>query len=368
METNVIVEYTYKNEYRIEGIKNKFNFFEELNKDDDNEKESENEAKENFRCLISDEPLVEPIITMPCGHKFNYIPLLCDAVSFMSLNVKMYNSSGTNMGFKYCLRCPYCRAVSKELLPFYYLDNENIIYLPEIHYNPELQNIEYMSDDSKNEVKEPELEKYYRCEFMYDNPYYDPEKGESCTNCPSLRCGSVYYHHTKTVVRIYNKDKSNHRIVYKNVLKKYCSHHRKSSLHSTSIQKNEVLVEKKTLSLVKQEINPEPNPEPEPEPEPNPHPQPQVKHSHSELKAIQKAVISLTKSESEKTQEDIEKKEEYKKLLDTFNILEHPKYNCIEIIKKGTRKGDTCNCTIHKYFMCYRHYKDYLKNSNSVTG
>ena len=37
---------------------------------------------ESKTCLITGEPLTEPIVELNCGHKFNYLPLYKDVLNF----------------------------------------------------------------------------------------------------------------------------------------------------------------------------------------------------------------------------------------------------------------------------------------------
>jgi len=372
------VVYTYKNQYKVNGIDN-FDFFNELNKEENEENtvvnDEDYEKKQNFRCLISNEPLVEPIITMPCGHKFNYIPLVRDAVSFVLLSVRLSGSSYSYLktdSMKYSLRCPYCRVVVKRLLPYYKI--EDFVYLHQVHINPEFQCLDY--DVATSGV--PEFDKYYRCEFIYENPYYNKNMPDSFTNCPSLRCGSSYCHE-KTYVKLYtNKEKTEQKICRKNVLKKYCSYHMKnmknslkndsSAISAISVKSKEnesnksdfinvssliksenVIVDKdnKEGTVFKEGVVLEED----------------KKYSPSELKKIQTAYISIKKKDSEKTPEDWEKQGEYAKILNGVSLVSLMNYDCIEVMKKGKRKGEMCSRPVYLDFMCKRHYRDYLKKT-----
>lgn len=88
--------------------KSKSLFLELLNDssdDDDDEKEL---------CLISYKPLVYNNITLSCGHKFNYEPLLKEVITQKTnrnpLNVTILSLNE--------LQCPYCRNKQSKLLPF----------------------------------------------------------------------------------------------------------------------------------------------------------------------------------------------------------------------------------------------------------
>ena len=74
---------------------------------------SEKKTNENL-CLITNEKLTESCITLPCGHKFNYLPLfkeICkqkDGLNGLEINKLRY----------FQIKCPYCRKIVDNLLPF----------------------------------------------------------------------------------------------------------------------------------------------------------------------------------------------------------------------------------------------------------
>jgi hypothetical protein len=114
------------------------------------------EDKPIDRCLISDEVLRKDHITLKCGHKFNYVPLFKEVLfqkcSMLPKNVSskivttyiknspqsnistvMYNSSynleTTKVSYNE-IKCPYCRSLTPQLLPYYpYPDVSKIKYV-----------------------------------------------------------------------------------------------------------------------------------------------------------------------------------------------------------------------------------------------
>ena len=110
-------------------IEDNIDFFNELYKSISNEesngkkKQEENEQeqkeqkeqKEQVLCLISNMPLIEHFITMECGHKFNYIPLYNDILN----HKKKFNTMENKILKTIEIRCPYCRKVQQNLLPYY---------------------------------------------------------------------------------------------------------------------------------------------------------------------------------------------------------------------------------------------------------
>ena len=77
--------------------------------------EENNKTKELILCLISNMPLTENFVQMNCGHKFNYIPLYNDILNHKKKFNIMEHQSLKNIE----IRCPYCRKVQQELLPYH---------------------------------------------------------------------------------------------------------------------------------------------------------------------------------------------------------------------------------------------------------
>jgi hypothetical protein len=76
--------------------------------------ESDNSSKDSETCLITNEELKDKFVTMECGHKFNYIPLINEL-----LNQKKPNHLEVTKVKKFCLKCPYCRSIQNGVLPYY---------------------------------------------------------------------------------------------------------------------------------------------------------------------------------------------------------------------------------------------------------
>lgn len=77
--------------------------------------DEETEDELNNRCLITHDALLPDFVTLECGHKFNYDPLLQD--------LHKHKSAFNPMEFrplrKNEIRCPFCRNVQETLLPWY---------------------------------------------------------------------------------------------------------------------------------------------------------------------------------------------------------------------------------------------------------
>ena len=73
------------------------------------------------KCLISNEPLSDYYITLPCNHKFNYLPLLNACIENNKVQYKRNLQLRT--------KCPYCKRRYKECLPY------NPLLEKKRHYN-----------------------------------------------------------------------------------------------------------------------------------------------------------------------------------------------------------------------------------------
>lgn len=74
-------------------------------------------------CLISGLPLTDGYILLPCNHHFNYYYLYCE----IQKQKKNNNLETKKLNYKQ-IKCPYCREVHNNLLPYYNLPNIKKIY------------------------------------------------------------------------------------------------------------------------------------------------------------------------------------------------------------------------------------------------
>ena len=99
-------------------------------------------------CLITQQHLDEKYITLKCGHTFNYIPLYNDIYNYnFSLNINTHYQET-----KIFIKCPYCRSIHNELLPFY----------------SELQ-IPYVYGINTNDKRYKLIKDYKTNSFIYEN-------------------------------------------------------------------------------------------------------------------------------------------------------------------------------------------------------
>jgi|LauGreSuBDMM15SN_2_FD.fasta_scaffold14828_2 hypothetical protein len=104
-------------------IEDNIDFFKELNssKQEHEDKISENKISEDKvienleRCSITGDPLSGNIITLKCGHKFNYEAIFQDVYQ---QKLKTNDSERQRVHIK-CIRCPYCRTIHPQLLPYF---------------------------------------------------------------------------------------------------------------------------------------------------------------------------------------------------------------------------------------------------------
>lgn len=94
--------------YKIEG---NLNFYDELYKSLD----ENNALDEKDLCLITNTPLTENYVTLECNHKFNYVAIYNDILN----HKKKFNSLEAKHLKTGQIRCPYCRNIQNNLLPYY---------------------------------------------------------------------------------------------------------------------------------------------------------------------------------------------------------------------------------------------------------
>lgn len=71
-------------------------------------------------CLITNEPLGEESIKLDCGHSYNYDPLMKEIIK----QKRAINSLETQRLASREIKCPYCRTVQKNVLPYRQCDEK----------------------------------------------------------------------------------------------------------------------------------------------------------------------------------------------------------------------------------------------------
>ena len=233
--------------YQLEG---NINFYEELFKSLDNDSDDEDSL-----CLISGLPLTNNMVCLECKHKFNYEPLYKE-ICKQKLVYKTYTidtlTKQLALKFKescldYFIKCPYCRNIQFNILPYYEdLGHEKIygvnsldktlpsalVKIGSSHYHPAYSGPYYGSDD-------------YTI-LMFGTLF---KKGQCCENIAELcLCNSKY------VGTIPNTNLSYCKYHYKNGLRKFKLSEKKKIADEKNKQKEvlnkqkeEVLNERKKL-------------------------------------------------------------------------------------------------------------------------
>lgn len=100
--------------YEIEGNIDFYSaIYEDGTKNNIEKQDQEQDTPENI-CLITGDPLVQHYQILQCGHKFNYIPL------YLYVKQSKYKFNYLeHIPLKVTqIKCPYCRNVQNELLPY----------------------------------------------------------------------------------------------------------------------------------------------------------------------------------------------------------------------------------------------------------
>ena len=71
------------------------------------------------RCKITDNKLEDNFIELSCGHKFNYIPLY-NEIKYQKTNKYAISYDYTKLCINQ-IKCPYCRTITNNLLPYFNL-------------------------------------------------------------------------------------------------------------------------------------------------------------------------------------------------------------------------------------------------------
>ena len=157
----------------------------------------------NDKCLISQEPLYNNYIRLECGHKFNYLALYDEIVKQKTVYNRL---EVTNLKVSE-MKCPYCRSITKKLLP--YINYENVKQIKGVNC-PKKYSIKIAS-----------------CQWIYKNG-----KNKGCL-CNESAFSSEYgilcnKHYNK--VNIANKESENTNIMPDNIYNEICKKYKISQL------------------------------------------------------------------------------------------------------------------------------------------
>lgn len=100
----------FLNKYNLKyKIEDDIDFYSELNKPDD----CEEILTDDKTCLITGKPLEQNSITLECKHSFNYTSLFKEVC-----RQKTYNVHDPMPLRVWEMKCPYCRQITNNILPF----------------------------------------------------------------------------------------------------------------------------------------------------------------------------------------------------------------------------------------------------------
>jgi hypothetical protein len=181
------------------NIENNIDFYKELYTSLDENNDNmiiDNNTNNIDLCLITNMPLKNNFVELQCGHKFNYEPLYKDILNHKK---KFNNMEQIKSKLKQNqIRCPYCRNIQDELLPYY----ENLGH-------PKEHGVNFFDSNKSN------LNNNY-CEYI--NPmnqcHYQIVTFDSSGNSHSQQCYHYGYIHSILKSKYNNENKYcyNHRI------------------------------------------------------------------------------------------------------------------------------------------------------------
>jgi hypothetical protein len=295
--------------YNIEG---NVNFFAELEKYMDESEECLNV------CQITGLPLTDKYVKMRCGHVFNYESIYTEICkqkfefhsytldSLSQGDLKMFRESG----LQYFIKCPYCRSIQTELLPYYEelgLMKKYGVNTSDIAYKV-VDNMSYMNNTTSQS---------YKC---YG---YTFTKGICCATTVNV---------SEKLVPCYNSWVSE----IPGLNKMFCPRHIRAYAKEYKIEERKKQIQTRL----------------------------ELKEENKKKKELEKL-----EKESNKKEKMLKKKKATNKVVvaenvinefvpeDTKNIEQPLISGCTAILKTGLRKGQTCDAKICNDNVCKRHLK-----------
>lgn len=308
------------------NIENNIDFYQELYNSLNDDKTPILSNEETQLCLITNLPLNDNFVELKCGHKFNYEPLYKDVLNHKK---KFNNMEPIKSKLKYNqIRCPYCRNVQDELLPYY----------DDLNY-PKEHGVNFF-DVTKNNC------------YNYVNPnnqcQYEISNTDVSGNIILQQC--VHYGYTHYVLK--NK--------YNNT-NKYCYSHKVIVINETREKiKQAKLKEKMELKMKKIEDKNKLKEE-----------KIKLKDEMKLLKLQEKQLKTNSKTSGKNngvnmnfmndiTSENI--------ILVDNNIIynSNDAKSCVKILKSGKHTGLPCAMKIYKDCLCKRHFN--LENNAKINN
>jgi hypothetical protein len=274
--------------YIVEG---NLSFYDELYKSLD---EPETKEENIELCLITNAPLKENHVVLPCKHKFNYDAIYND----IYCHKKKYNSMERCSIRQREIRCPYCRTIHGHLLPY-------------VEGYDKVHGVNYF-DEAQENINNP-------------NKFIDYEHGQ---------CSYLYVNNTES----YNNGEpipcKNHYVKFLQLDgKKYCGCHYKIKIREIhNANKLKEKMEKKNAAILE-------------------------KQKLKEEKANAKLEEKL-KKQAEKLKAKAAKLQNENVIISSQpQPIQIDETKCLQILKTGKNKGMQCGCKIVNQGLCGRHYK-----------
>ena len=260
-------------------------------------KEDKEDKEEVELCLISNMPLSENFVKMECGHKFNYIPLYNDILN----HKKKFNTMEHKILKNIEIRCPYCRKVQQNLLPYHKYPG-----VKEVH------GVNYF-DESIVLKNQCACCNNNNMQFIIGQCDYEMAEGEECINTSVLllKQNGKYY-------CLYHKYKMNNELAKK-------------------LKLDKIAFKKKQLEEEKQKIKEEKQ---------------KAKEDAKEEKIKAKELNNKVKEDAKNAKEDAKKE---KKKITKVNKNENVVLSvmcCSQLLKKG----GTCKQKQHTGTLCLKHH------------
>ena len=299
--------------YKIEGD---IDFYAELYKSlDDVDENIIISSNDDNKCLITDSPLTENFVTMKCGHKFNYEPLYKDILNHKQKFNAMESSKSTLMTHE--IRCPYCRKVQAELLPYY----------EELGF-PKKNGVNYF--DPKTKLFNTSSCAAQHCQYEIDNQYYNENQPEdSSVNAKTVPCGKYFSY----PISIFNDANPSEPITY-NDTKCYCYVHKKVMIKKYKQEEKQKV--KDAMKQAKLEAKLEAKMEKE---------QAKLDAKQAKLTNQKSKNVKITNVDENVNLGNI-----------TIGTETDGLVGCVQILKTGPNKGKQCGCKIISENKCKRHF------------
>lgn len=309
----------YKIEDNIDFYKELYN---SLDYDSDTETKTDTKAINNI-CQITGSELKDKYVTLECTHKFNYDALYTDICKqkfeFNSYTSDVLSSNDLkkikDSNVDYYIKCPYCRNIQLELLPYY----DDLTFTKK--YGVNTNDTDYRVIRTSNSNNGPYSYKMYGYTF---------KKGVCCKmitkNNKQIPCYNTY----STELMTYDgllKDWS---------IKHFCPIHIREETKQNKIEIQKKKFEEK-MKAKEEKIK--------------------IKEEKLKIKQDKKIQkISLTKPKLTK-QNIVISTENIVSAFNPLDSLETPQLclGCNAIVKTGSRKGSMCGVKIYENNVCKRH-------------